>query len=40
VVKLAVTELPGSGSPEELRAWAKIDADAIVETVREALGRR
>ena len=40
VIKLAVTELPGSGSPEELRAWAGIDADSIVETVREALGRR
>jgi transketolase len=38
VIKLAVTELPGSGTPEELRAWARIDADAIVETVREALG--
>ena len=31
VIKLAVTELPGSGTPEELRAWARIDADAIVE---------
>jgi transketolase len=39
VVKLAVTDLPGSGSPEELRAWAGIDADAIVEAVRTALGR-
>ena len=39
VVKLAVTDLPGSGSPEELRAWAGIDADAIVEAVRAALGR-
>ena len=40
VIKLAVTEMPGSGSPEELRAWAGIDADAIVETVRDALARR
>ncbi len=37
VIKLAVTDMPGSGSPEELRAWARIDADAVVETVREAL---
>ena len=33
VRKLAVTEMPGSGSPEELRAWAGIDADAIVGAV-------
>ena len=39
VIKLAVTDMPGSGTPEELRAWARIDADAIVETVRDALGR-
>ena len=38
VVKLGVTEMPGSGSPTELRAWAGIDADAIVERVRAALG--
>jgi len=38
VIKLAVTDMPGSGTPEELRAWAGIDADAIVETVRDALG--
>jgi transketolase len=37
VIKLAVTDMPGSGTPEELRAWARIDADAVVETVREAL---
>ncbi|MBA3737964.1 MAG: hypothetical protein H0W97_05310, partial [Actinobacteria bacterium] len=37
VIKLAVTDIPGSGSPEELRAWARIDADAVVETVRKAL---
>src|ERR671923_1606582 len=30
VVQLGVRELPGSGTPEELRAWAGIDADAIV----------
>ena len=39
VVKLAVTDMPGSGAPEELRAWAGIDADAIVGAVRGALGR-
>jgi transketolase len=39
VIKLAVTDMPGSGSPEELRAWAGIDSDAIVRAVRDALGR-
>jgi transketolase len=39
VIKLAVTDMPGSGTPEELRAWAGIDADAIVGAVRDALGR-
>jgi len=33
VHRLAVRELPRSGRPEELRAWARIDADAIVRTV-------
>ena len=33
VVQLGVRELPGSGTPEELRAWAGIDADAIVRAV-------
>ena len=33
VVKLAVTGMPGSGTPEELRAWAGIDADSIVARV-------
>ncbi len=37
VVKLAVTDMPGSGSPGELRAWAGIDAEAIVRAVRERL---
>ena len=37
VVKLAVTEMPGSGTPEELRAWAGIDEATIVERVRSAL---
>jgi transketolase len=39
VIKLAVTDMPGSGAPEELRGWAEIDADAIVGAVRTALGR-
>jgi transketolase len=39
VIQLAVTQMPGSGTPEELRAWAGIDADAIVRTVREARPR-
>lgn len=33
VHRLAVRELPRSGRPEELRAWARIDADAIARTV-------
>jgi transketolase len=39
VVKLAVTEMPGSGTPEELRSWAGIDADAIVRAVDGARDR-
>jgi transketolase len=39
VIKLAVTDMPGSASPEELRAWAGIDADGIVRTVRDAVPR-
>jgi transketolase len=38
VLKLGVTELPGSGTPEELRAWAGIDAATIVRRVLGALG--
>jgi transketolase len=37
VVKLAVTDLPGSGTPTQLRAWAGIDADRIAEAARGAL---
>lgn len=37
VIKLAVTELPGSGTPEELRAWAGIDAASIAAAARDAL---
>ena len=38
VIKLGVTEMPGSGSPTELRAWAGIDEASIMERVRAALG--
>ncbi|HJR98691.1 MAG TPA: transketolase [Actinomycetota bacterium] len=35
VVKLAIRDMPGSGSPEEMRAWAGIDAAAIADRVRQ-----
>ena len=38
VVHLAVTEMPRSGAPDELRAAAGISAAAIVTAVREAIG--
>jgi transketolase len=34
VVKLAIRDMPGSGTPEEMRAWAGIDAAAIADRVR------
>jgi len=37
VIKLGVTEMPGSGTAEELRDWAGISADKIVRAVRAAL---
>jgi transketolase len=37
LIKLAVTQMPGSGSPEELRAWAGIDRASIAERVRAAI---
>jgi transketolase len=37
VVKVAVTAMPGSGSPEELRDWAGISAARIAERVRALL---
>jgi transketolase len=40
VVQLAVREMPGSGKPAELLGAAKIDADAIVEAVRQVVGAR
>ncbi len=37
VVKLAVTDMPGSGTPEEMREWAGISASRIVEAVEKNL---
>jgi transketolase len=34
VVKLGVRDMPGSGTPEELRAWAGIDAASIAAAAR------
>jgi len=39
VRKLAVTGMPGSATPDQLRAWAGIDADGIVRAVRGTLPR-
>ena len=39
VVKLAVTEMPSSGSPEELRDWAGISAPKIAQAVRSRIAR-
>jgi hypothetical protein len=37
VIKIGVTDMPGSGKPEELRDWAGISAAKIAEKVRAAL---
>jgi transketolase len=37
VVKVGVTEMPGSGTPEELRDWAGLSAGRIAERVRSLL---
>ena len=37
VVTVAVTQMPGSGTPEELRDWAGISAPAIADRVRSLL---
>jgi transketolase len=34
IIQLAVKELPRSGKPEELQAWAGIDADAIIKLIK------
>jgi transketolase len=39
VVKIAVTQMPGSGSPQELRDWAGISGSKIAERVRAELNR-
>jgi transketolase len=39
VIKLAVTEMPGSGTPEELRDHAGISAGKIARAVRSAVGK-
>ncbi len=38
VIKIGVTDMPGSGKPTELRDWAGISASKIAATVRSALG--
>jgi transketolase len=40
VIKLAVRDMPGSGTPEELRSAAGIDAAHIVQAVKSLLSRR
>ncbi|MGZ4131824.1 MAG: transketolase [Actinomycetota bacterium] len=37
VVKLGVTGVPGSGTPDELRAWAGIDLASIADAARKAV---
>jgi hypothetical protein len=37
VLKIGVTEMPGSGSAEELRDWAGISAARIADRVRSTL---
>ena len=39
VVKLAVTDMPGSGSAQQMRAWAGIDAASIAAAVPEQMTR-
>jgi transketolase len=39
ISRLAVDDIPGSGSSKELLAWAGIDADAIATAARSLLGR-
>jgi transketolase len=38
VMKIAVTEMPGSGGPEDLRDWAGISGSKVAAVVRQALG--
>jgi transketolase len=39
ITRLAVVEMPGSGSGEELLAWAGLDAGGIAAAARELVGR-
>jgi transketolase len=39
VIKLAVTDMPGSGTADQMRAWAGIDAASIAERARTAVAR-
>jgi transketolase len=38
VLKLAVTQMPSSGAPDELRSWAGIDAASIHDAIADAVG--
>ena len=40
VVKLAVTDMPGSGTAEQMRAWAGIDGTSIAARARDAIAVR
>jgi hypothetical protein len=40
VARLAVSAMPGSASPDELRDWAGISARAIAERIRGELALR
>jgi transketolase len=40
VIKLAVTGMPGSGTAEQMRAWAGIDGTSIAEAARAAAADR
>jgi transketolase len=38
VVKLAVAQMPGSATPEQLRSWAGIDAEHVAAAARRLVG--
>ncbi len=40
IARLAVREMPGSGSSDELLAWAGIDGDHIAQAARRLIGQR
>ena len=37
VVKVGVTQMAGSATPEQLRVWAGIDPESIAARAREAI---